>query len=64
MLTSSVAALVRVADEVSIKVTVRVGAAPFQLDSGTNFNWSVLLSVNAVDTEVTELAICTQVVPL
>ena len=39
------------ADE-SISVTVKEGAAPFQLLAGTNFSWSVLFNVRAVDAEV------------
>ena len=63
VLTLSVAPLVTVAEE-SISVTVSVGAVPFQWVAGTNFSWSVLFKLSAVDAEVTEAAICTQLVPL
>ena len=61
-LTSSVAPAVTVADE-SISVTVKEGAAPFQLLAGTNFSWSVLFNVRAVDAPLIVL-IVVQLVPL
>ena len=53
--------MVTLAEE-SIKVTVSVGAAPFQLLAATNFSWSVLFNVRAVDALLTVL-IVVQFVP-